>query len=129
MSIASYSERRLQSYKVAAACARGIAVKPGADKTRVAKATAETDKCIGILQNTTTDTDEEAEVALPGGGAIAKLGGTVSWGDELSATTDGSLIKVSAAAKTVIAIAMEDGVIGDLIAVEVVRHKSHEAQS
>lgn len=129
MSIATTSPKKLLSFKVAAACARGLAVKPGSTKGHVQKATAEADKCIGILQNTTTEADEEAEVALPGGGAVAKLGGSCSFGDELASTTDGRLIKVSAANKIVIAVAMEDGVENDLIAVEVVRHKSTEAQA
>lgn len=129
MSIATTSPKKLLSFKVAAACARGKAVKPGSSKSQVQVGSSEADKVIGILQNTTTDADEEAEVALPGGGAVAKLGGSVSFGDELSCHTDGTLIKVSAANKIVIAVAMEDGVADDLIAVEVVRHKSTEAQA
>lgn len=128
--IATTSQKKLLSFKFDAACARGLAVKPGAGGAEyVQKATAEADKCIGICQNTITAADEEGEVALPGGGAVAKLGGTVAFGDELASTTDGSLIKVSAANKIVIAVAMQAGVSGDLIPVEVVRHKSTEAQA
>lgn len=129
MSVASTSPKRLLSFKVAAACARGKAVKIGADKEHVAVVTAATDKAIGILQNTTTETDEVAEVALPGGGGVAKLGGTVAAGDMLGFNTSGLLIKVAQASDRVIAMAMQDGVENDLIAVEVMAHKAESAQS
>lgn len=129
MSIATTSPKKLLAFKVAAACARGLVVKPGSSKEHVQVSSAGTDKSIGILQNTTVAANEVAEVALPGGGAVAKLGGTVSFGDELAANSDGKLVKVTAANHIVIAIAMEDGVENDLIAVEVVRHKSTEAQA
>lgn len=129
MSVVTTAPKILNSFRVSAACSKGFAVKAGADKSRVTKATAGTDKIIGILQNVTTDTDEEAEVALPGGGAIAKIADTVAFGDELTAGATGALVKVTAANHIVIAVAMEAGVTGDLIGVHVVRHKSTEAQA
>lgn len=129
MSIATTSPKKLLSFQFAAACARGLVVKPGADKSHVQKATAATDKAIGICQNEITAADEEGEVALPGGGAVAKLGGTVSFGDELVANSAGKLVKATAQHDIVIAVAMEDGVADDLIGVEVVRHKATQAQS
>lgn len=129
MSLGTTSDKRLLSFKVAAATSRGYAVKPGSSKEQVAVVTAATDKAIGILQNTTTATDEVAEVALPGGGAIAKLGGTVSFGDILGFATDGRLVKVANTSDRVIAMAMQDGVANDLIAVEVMVHKAESAQA
>ncbi len=129
MSMGTTSPKRLLSFKVAAACARGLVVKPGSSREHVAVVSAATDKGIGILQNTTTAANEIAEVALPGGGAIAKLGGTVAFGDMLGFNTGGKLIKVAQASDRVIAMAMEDGVADDLIAVEVMVHKAESAQS
>lgn len=126
----SCSDKRLYSFKVAAAASRGVAVKfSDTAGQKVAKCSAATDKAIGILQNTTTDTDEVAEVALPGGGAMALLSGTVAAGDMLGFDTNGKLLKAANTSDRVIAMAMKDGVSGDLIPVEVLAHKAESAQA
>lgn len=117
--MASSSTPRISSFLAAAAIAKGVAVKAGADKSHVAICSAKTDKSIGIVQNAGTAAEDVLEVALQGGGAKALLGGTVSFGDLLAPTTDGSLIATTTANDRVIAMAMEDGVVGDLIGVEV----------
>ena len=129
MSLGTTSAKRLLAFKATAAVARGLVVKGGATKEYVAVVSAATDKGIGIVQNAATAADDQIEVALPGGGAIAKLGGTVAFGDMLGFNTDGKLIKVAQASDRVIAMAMQDGVDGDLIAVEVMVHKAESAQS
>jgi len=122
--------KKLYSFKILAAASRGMVVKySSTDGKTLAKATAGTDKLAGILQNTTTDANEIAEVAKPGGGAMGLLADTVAAGDELTAGATGALVKVTAAHHIVIAVAEQAGVSGDLIAVEVVRHKATEAQS
>lgn len=126
----STSAKKLYSYKILAACARGKAVKfSSTDGQTLAKCTAVTDKIAGILQNATTDANEVAEVALPGGGAMGLLGGTVAAGDQLGTHTDGTLIKVANAHDSVCAIAQMAGVSGDLIPVEVVSYKATQAQA
>lgn len=118
--MASSSEPKIYSFLAGAAIAVGLAVKAGTDNNHVAICTAKTDKSIGIIQNAPSAADACAEVALPGGGARAKLGGTVSMGDALAPTTDGSLIATTTEDDRAIAIAMQDGVISDVIDVEVI---------
>lgn len=127
--IATTSQKRLQSFKFTAACARGLVVKPGADAEHVTKSVLAVSKAIGICQNDITTAEEEGEVALPGGGAVGKLGASVAFGDELVCDTAGKLIPAANAGERVIAIAFQDGVADDLIAVEVVCHKAVSAQS
>lgn len=103
-----------------ASIAIGSVVKAGSDKSHVAKASAATDKAIGIAQSLVEAAEQAVEVAMVGGGAKALLGGTVSFGDFLASDSNGALVATTTANNKVIAQAMEDGVSGDLIAVEVV---------
>ena len=119
--MASYSEPRILAFKAAAAQAAYKAVKAGADREHVAVCSAKTDKHIVIAQSAPTAADVTIEVAVPGGGAKALLGsGGASMGDLLAPTTGGELIVTTTAADRYIAMAMEDGAEGDVIAVEVV---------
>lgn len=118
--MASYTQPRIYAFKAAAAQAAYTAVKAGADREHVAICSAKTDKSLGIAMSAPTAADEVLEVALPGGGGKAKLGGSVSMGDLLAPTTDGTLIATTTAGDTYIARAMENGVQNDVIAVEVV---------
>jgi hypothetical protein len=118
--MASYRQPNILAFKAAAAMAAYVAVKAGADREHVAICSAKTDKSVGISMSVPEAADEVMEVALPGGGAKAKLGGSVSFGDLLAPTTDGTLIATTTAGDTYIARAMEDGVQNDVIAVEVV---------
>lgn len=126
--MASHSEPRIYLFKHTAAIAKGKAVKiSNAAGDTVVVGAANTDRCIGIIQNAASSSLEGAEVALPGGGGKALLGESVSAGDYLVSHTDGSLYKANAEGDHIIAIAMQDGVAGDLIAVEVVIATAHAA--
>lgn len=118
--MASHLKEKCLAYKAAGAISRGMAVKPGADRSHVAKATAATDKIIGLAISTTENAEETIEVAHPGGGAVALLGDTVSAGDLLTADANGKLIATTTANNKIIAQALEDGVLNDLIAVNVI---------
>lgn len=126
----STSERRLQTFRSDAALGYGVAVKIGSDSQHVALVTAATDKAIGITQNTTDAAEQAMEVALPGGGAKARAGGTIAAGDELGFdASTGKMVKVASASDRVIAIAMESAVDGDYFAVEVTAHKAVGTQA
>lgn len=118
--MASHSTVRSIAFKSdTASIAIGSVVKAGSDKSHVAKASAATDKAIGLAQSLVESAEQAVEVALPGGGAKGLLGGTVSFGDFLASDSNGALVATTTANNKVIAQAMEDGVSGDLIAVEV----------
>lgn len=126
--MASHSEPRIYKFKNTAAIAKGSAVKiSGAAGDTVVVGAANTDRCIGIIQNAASSDLEGAEVALPGGGAKALLGESVSAGDYLVCHTDGTLVKANAEGDHIIALAMQDGASADLIAVEVVIATAHAA--
>jgi hypothetical protein len=73
---------------------------------------------IGILQNAPT-AGKPAEVAKAGGGAKLKLSGTVTRGDFVKSDTTGTGLAATNGDKYG-AQAMQSGVTGDVIAVEVV---------
>jgi hypothetical protein len=116
--MASTSEPRIYTFKAAGVIAKGQAVKAGADREHVALAAAATDKLVGLAQGDTAAAEEFLEVALPGGGAKGKLGGTVAFGDLLTSDGSGNLVATTTANDRVIGVAMEAGVSGDIIAVE-----------
>jgi hypothetical protein len=116
--MASHTEPKIVALKAGAAIAKGKCVKKGSADTHVAVASAATDKIVGILQTATTAAEDVAEVALCGGGAKALLGGTVVMGDLLTSDADGALVATTTATNRVVAMAMQDGVSGDMIAVE-----------
>jgi len=118
--MSSHSDSKIQSFKAAAAIARGLCVKAGADREHVAVCSAATDKIVGLTNSAPTEAEEMVEVCLPGGGAKGKLGGTVSWGDMLTSDSAGKLVATTTENDRIVAMAMEDGVANDLIAVEVV---------
>lgn len=118
--MSSHSPSRVQSFKATAAIVRGLCVKAGADREHIAVGAAATDKLIGISNSTATAAEEMIEVCLPGAGAKAKLGGSASFGDLLTFGTGGKLVATTTPGDRYIAMAMEDGVENDLIAVEVV---------
>lgn len=108
------------TYRASAAIAKGKAVLLDATGKIVTAANAVTDKSVGLAQNAADAEGDLVEVAHPGGGAKALLGGSVSAGDLLAPTTGGALIATTTATNRYIAMALEDGSSGDLIAVEVV---------
>jgi hypothetical protein len=87
-----------------------------ADDTVVAAGAAV--NAIGIVQNAPAS-GELAEVALQGGGAKAKLSGTVTRGSFLKTDANGAFEAATAGDKYA-AMAMASGVSGDVIPVEVV---------
>lgn len=107
------------TFKADAAISKGMAVKAGSDRNHVAKATAATQKIIGLAMNDAATAEDKVEVALPGGGAKGLCGDTVSFGDLLTADSAGKLVATTTANDKVVAQALEDGVVGDLIAVSV----------
>ena len=115
--MASYMAPKCLTFKAAGAIGEGYAVKAGADNQHVQVSTAKTDKSIGIAQNASVNADDKVEIALNGGGAKAKLGNTVSFGDLLAPTTDGTLIATTTAGDRYLCMALEDGIVGDIIAV------------
>ena len=86
----------------------------------VAKSTAATDKSIGIAQNAGAAAGgDPIEVAMPGGGSKALLGGTVAYGDYLAPDSAGKLVATTTANDNVIAQALQAGVAEDIISVQV----------
>jgi hypothetical protein len=126
--MSSHSEPRIYAFLSDAATAKGKAVKMGTDKKHVALGAANTDRCVGIAQNTTTAAEEVVEVAMQGGGGKALLGETVSAGNDLVAHTDGTLVKPNAEGDQIIARAMEGGDAGQLIGVEIYYATAHASQ-
>lgn len=122
--MASHSTPRIFSFKAGGAISLGQAVKLDSDRETVVACSANTDAAIGIAQSDVLLADAQAgmrvEVALPGGGAKAKCDAVVSAGKFLVPAADGELEQTNASGDRVIAMAMEDGVAGDIIAVEVV---------
>jgi hypothetical protein len=110
---------KILAFKADAALTKGWAVKVGSDSKHVAKATAKTDNQIGIAQNTVTTAEDVVEVALPGGGAKGLAGGSISAGDMVSATSDGSLIATTTTDDNYVGMAQEDAVTGDYFNVNV----------
>lgn len=118
--MASFMEPNILAFKADGAMSQGMAVKAGSDREHVAKSTAATDKIVGLAFSSPTAAGETMEVCLPGGGGKGLCGGTVAFGDLLTADSGGKLVATTTANDRVVAIAMEDGVVNDLIAVNVV---------
>jgi hypothetical protein len=118
----------INTYLADAAITAYYAVKIGTDKSHVAVGAANTDKCIGIAQCAATGAEKAVEVAMPGGGAKAKLGEAVSAGAYLVSHTDGTLMKANAAGDHVCAVALEAGDSGDIINVAVCMFEAYNAE-
>lgn len=85
-----------------------------ASGTNIAQAGA-AEKAIGVVMNKPIVNDD-AEVALLGGGALVKLAGTVAAGDSVKSDADGKGV-VGATGNWCPAVALEAGVAGDVISV------------
>lgn len=118
--MSAIAQPNVLTFKAGGVIVKGHAVKMGADDQHVVECTAKTDKQIGIAQNDASTAEDKVEVALPGGGSKVKAGGSISAGDLLASTTDGTLIATTTAADRYIAMAMEDMSSGDLGAAHVV---------
>lgn len=124
------SEPKIYSFIADGSIAKGKAVKVGSGylNGHVRIGAANTDRCIGVIQNEATASGDTAEVALQGGGAKGLLGETVSAGEDLVAHTDGRLVKPNAEGDQIIARAVESGVENDLVAIEVYYATAHASQ-
>lgn len=125
--MSSHSQPKILAFKAGAAIAKGKAVKKGSSDTYVIAGAANTDHVLGVAYMAVTNLDPEGnaieetiEIALPGGGGKGLLGESVSMGDALVSHTDGSLVKSNTSGDRIIAIALQDGVASDIIAIEVV---------
>ena len=105
-------------YSDTAVIAKGSVIKGGSDKSHVAKASAATDKNIGIAQNAVSAIGDKIEVAVDGG-SKGLLGGTVAFGDYLTSDSNGALVATTTNNDKIVAQAFESGVAGDLISVQV----------
>lgn len=113
-------KKNMTTYLAGAAISRGMAVKFGADEKHVVKCAANTDSVMAIAQNDAVDAEQMIECAHLGG-AVAKVSGVVSKGKFLVPHTSGALEQANASGDHVIAQALEDGVDGQIISVEVVK--------
>jgi len=86
------------------------------------------EKAIGILQNK-PGSGQIADVALPGGGALAIVSESVTVGQYLTSTASGKLEVADAASEHVIAIADEAGDANDVIAVTVVLFETYASDA
>lgn len=116
--MSAYNESKIYAYKAGADLTdqEFKAVKLVDGKVVLALAT----EGVGILMSSTA-LDGVAEVALPGGGGKARLGGVVSEGDSLTAAADGRLV-VATAGQRAIAVALESGLENDRINCEIQVH-------
>ena len=87
------------------------------------------EQSVGILMNAPDAAGKIAEVAIPGGGALLKLGGTVSAMEQIITSASATGIVPDAAGQAIMAQALDDGVLGDVIAVNVVFAESYNAES
>lgn len=118
--MSSYAKPKCLAFKCGAAIPEGSVVKPGADNKHVIKSALATNKHFGIAQNATTTAEDAVEVAMPGGGGKGLAGGTVSFGDMLTSDTNGALVATTSASDRIVAVAMEDAVVGDLFSLHVI---------
>lgn len=126
--MASSSQPRIIAYTAGGAIPKGSAVKKGADDQTVICGSANTSKVLGIAQNTAAS-GGVVEVAIQGGGGKGLLGETVSNGNLLVSHTDGSLVMANTIGDHLIAKAMQAGVAGDMIDVEIIFGHAAVAES
>lgn len=123
--MSSILQPKIATFIAGGAIAKGKAVKLSSGK--VVACSANTDKAIGICQNAPAADGDYAEVAMPGGGALASCDGTVAEGKWLVPSSDGQLEQTNAAGDIVIAQALEAGVANDLISVVVLQAAATKA--
>lgn len=94
-------------------------VKPGASDTQVVQGAAATDKLIGISDNLgQTVVGDTLDVILDGI-ALVKAGGTIAFGDLITSDATGQAVVTTTASNRIIGVAMEAGVVGDLVGVRI----------
>lgn len=127
--MSSFSRPNLKTFKAGGVVRKGRAVKFGADSEHVVECTAATDATIGLAQSDAVAAEEFVEVALPGGGALAKAQATFSKGQLLVPHTDGAIKKAAAAGNRLVGVAMDDAVAGDLVGIEVIAGHAQAAEA
>lgn len=115
--MASSLQPNILIFKADGVIPKGSALKYGSDNEHVAKATASTDKLVGIAQSASTAAEDQIEVALVGGGAKGLAGGTIAGGDLVTADSNGALIATTTPADRYLGVAMNGAVASDLFAV------------
>ncbi len=73
---------------------------------------------LGILQNA-PGAGQVCEIAIPGGGAKATSGDTITAGQLLEVGSNGVLVRAQGVAENIVAMALESAVSGDVFAVMV----------
>ncbi len=94
-----------------------------ASGTNVAQAAAG-EKAIGVVMNKPA-ANQEAEVALLGGGALVKLAGPITAGQSIKSNVNGAGVVAASTGDWCPAIALESGVSGDVISVLLDGHFFH----
>lgn len=126
--MSSYQEPKIVTLEAAADLSAKqfhlVKLTSSADGKKVSLAGAG-EKAIGVLMNAPKQ-GEDAEVALPGGGALLKVNGTVAAGDSLAATSENKG-QVATDNQWSPCIAMEDGADEDVISVLVAPHFAYVA--
>lgn len=116
----SSSTPLIKSFKASAAIAGNRFVKAGTGV--VTQAAASTDKIVGVSERMGADSGKTADLILSGWYEL-KLGGTVAFGDPLTADSEGRGVVAMPVADTIVrvgAFAMDAGASGDIIPVLVV---------
>lgn len=130
--MASNSAPRIRSYRTSGVVPAYSFVKfdsGSADKDPTV-VVCESGRSLGIGQNSASAASGDTiEVALPGGGAKLKLGGTVPLMQSIKPTTAGVGIVTASDADYIGAMAVEKGVSGDIIGVEVVHGQKASADA
>lgn len=118
--MASHSEPRILGYSAGAdlSAKQYHVVKFGTSDKEVVDADAQ--EGFGVLMSQSPD-GQGCEVALPGGGAKAKLAGTITRGESITADANGAFVAAGSSQRA-IGIAMASGVAGDVIPMEVNIH-------
>lgn len=118
--MSSSSKPRIKSYIAGAdlSAKQYTFVKFGSDNKTVV-ACGGNERSIGILQNK-PESGQAAEVALPGGGGKLKINESVALGKLLTSTSGGLGEVADAAGEWCGAMAYDEGVQNDVIAVEVI---------
>lgn len=96
-------------------------VKFGADADHLVACSVAGEKALGVLMNAPDAAEQGAEMAYQGGAKI-KLAGTVARGGEIMSDNAGKGVAATTGLY-VRAIAMEDGVSGDVIAAKLVEYQ------
>ena len=104
-------------------------VKIGTDEKHVNVCDTKGEQAVGVLMNAPSAAGQIAEVAIFGGGALLKLGGTVTAMQQITPNASSVGIIPDAAGQALMAQALDDGVSGDKIAVNITFGEAHAAEA